>query len=81
MRRRALVRVRWLRVAAEYRQQSDKRQHDYDFSANPIDPLCIHVLTLLHAARGAAFSPTVFLSARNLVARHRLRQFAESPFA
>jgi len=79
MRRRALVRVRWLRVAAEYRQQSDKRQHDYNFSADPVDPLCIHVLTLLQVR--AAFSPTVFLSARNLVARHCLRQFAEAPLA
>ena len=45
MRRRAFVRLRRLKVSAQYRKQRYKRQDNYDFAANAVDLLPSHGVT------------------------------------
>jgi hypothetical protein len=52
MRRRAFVRLRRLKVAAQYHKQRDKRQDDYDFAADTIDLLPSHGVTTFPAGIG-----------------------------
>lgn len=52
MRRRAFVRLRRLKVAAQYRKQRDKRQDDYDFAADTIDLLPSQGVTSFPAGIG-----------------------------